>query len=59
MEAEIKTKEPAAPEAMDIAMVQPIGPEQLRKFTFVLQKYKGKPLCSVQLIWHCSVIIQP
>lgn len=41
MEAEIKTKEPAAPEAMDIAMVQPIGPEQLRKFTFVLQKYKA------------------
>ena len=38
---EIKTKEPAAPEAMDIAMVQPIGPEQLRKFTFVLQKYKA------------------
>ena len=38
---EIKTKEPAAPEAMSAAGVQPIGEEQLKKFTQVLQKYKS------------------
>ena len=36
---EIKTKEPAAPEAMNATTVQPIGPEQLKKFILVLQKY--------------------
>lgn len=38
---EIKTKEPAAPEAMNTATVQPIGAEQLKKFTKVLQEYKA------------------
>lgn len=38
---EIKTKEPAVPEAMDTAAIQPIGAEQLKKFTQVLQKYKA------------------
>ena len=38
---EIKTKEPAAPEAMNATTVQPIGPEQLKKFIQVLQKYKA------------------
>lgn len=38
---EIKTKEPAAPEAMNTAAVQPVGAEQLKKFTLVLQKYKA------------------
>ena len=38
---EINTKEPAAPEAMKTTGVQPIGAEQLKKFTFVLQKYKS------------------
>ena len=39
--ADIKTKEPAAPEAMNTAGVQPIGQEQLKKFTQVLEKYKA------------------
>ena len=38
---EIKTKEPAAPEAMSATTVQPIGPEQLKKFIQVLEKYKS------------------
>ena len=38
---EIKTKEPAAPEAMNTAGVQPIGTEQLKKFMQVLEKYKA------------------
>ena len=38
---EINTKEPAVPEAMKTTGVQPIGAEQLKKFTFVLQKYKS------------------
>ena len=38
---EIKTKEPAAPEAMNTAAVQPVDAEQLKKFTLVLQKYKA------------------
>jgi len=38
---EIKTKEPAAPEAMNATTVQPIGPEQLKKFIQVLEKYKA------------------
>ena len=38
---EIKTKEPAAPEAMNSATVQPIGPEQLKKFIQILEKYKA------------------
>lgn len=38
---EIKTKEPAAPEAMNATTVQPIGPEQLKRFIQVLQKYKA------------------
>jgi hypothetical protein len=38
---EIKTKEVAAPEAMNTAQVQPIGAEQLKKFTQVLEKYKA------------------
>ena len=41
MEAEIKTKETAAPEAMNTAGVQPIGANQLKKFTQVLEKYKA------------------
>ena len=36
---EIKTKEVAAPEAMNTTQVQPIGAEQLKKFTQTLQKY--------------------
>ena len=39
--AEIKTKETAAPEAMNTTAVQPIGEEQLKKFTQVLEKYKA------------------
>lgn len=38
---EIKTKETAAPEAMNAAGVQPIGPEQLKKFIQILEKYKA------------------
>ena len=38
---EIKTKEPAAPEAMNATTVQPIGPEQLKKFIQILEKYKA------------------
>lgn len=38
---EIKTKEPAVPEAMNTAAVQPVDAEQLKKFTQVLQKYKA------------------
>ena len=38
---EIKTKEPAAPEAMNATAVQPIGPEQLKEFIQVLEKYKS------------------
>ena len=37
----IKTKDAEAPEAMKTTGVQPIGAEQLKKFTFVLQKYKS------------------
>ena len=39
--ADIKTKEPTAPEAMNATGVQPIGSEQLKKFTQVLEKYKA------------------
>ena len=38
---DIKTKETAAQEAMSAAGVQPIGAEQLQKFTQVLEKYKA------------------
>jgi len=38
---EIKTGQPAAPEAMNATQVQPIGAAQLRKFTQVLEKYKA------------------
>ena len=38
---DIKTKEVAAPEAMKNAGVQPIGAEQLQRFTQVLEKYKA------------------
>ena len=38
---EIKTKEPAAPEAMSTNTVQPIGSEQLKNFMQVLEKYKA------------------
>ena len=38
---QIKTKEPAAPEAMNATTVQPIGPERLKKFIIVLEKYKS------------------
>ena len=38
---EIKTKETEAPEAMSTAGVQPIGPEQLKRFTQVLERYKA------------------
>lgn len=38
---DIKTGEPAAPEAMNTTAVQPIGAEQLKKFTQVLEKYKA------------------
>lgn len=40
-EIQIKTQEAESPEAMDTAGVKPIGPEQLKKFTQVLQKYKA------------------
>ena len=39
--ADIKTKDTTAAEAMNAAGVQPIGAEQLNKFTQVLQKYKS------------------
>ena len=38
---DIKTKEVAEPEAMNASGVQPIGKEQLKKFTQVLEKYKA------------------
>ena len=38
---EIKTGEPEAPEAMNAAGVQPIGENELKKFTQVLEKYKA------------------
>ena len=38
---DIKTEEPAVPEAMSATAVQPIGQEQLKKFTQVLEKYKA------------------
>ena len=38
---EIKTKEVAAPEAVSTASVQPIGAEQLKKFTQELERYKA------------------
>ena len=38
---EIKTGQPEAPEAMSTTSVQPIGANQLRKFTQVLEKYKS------------------
>ena len=38
-DAQIKTKESVEPEAMKATGVQPIGAEQLKKFTLVLQKY--------------------
>ena len=37
----IKTKESVQPEAMRTTGVQSVGPEQLKKFTLVLQKYKA------------------
>ena len=40
-DAQIKTKESVEPEAMNTTGVQPIGAEQLKKFTLVLQKYKS------------------
>ena len=39
--SDIKTNAPAAPEAMNAVGVQPIGEEQLKKFTQVLEKYKA------------------
>ena len=39
--SDIKTKAPAAPEEMNAVGVQPIGEEQLKKFTQVLEKYKA------------------
>ena len=48
---EIKTKEPAAPEAMSATTVQPIGPEQLKKFIQVLEKYKsGKSPTEIRIL---------
>ena len=41
LEQTIKTKEPAAPEAMNTGVLQPIGAEQLKKFLTVLEKYKS------------------
>ena len=41
MDAEIKTKENQAPEAMNTTAVQPIGAEQLKRFVQVLEKYKA------------------
>ena len=38
---DIKTGKPTAPEAMNTTAVQPIGAEQLKKFTQVLEKYKA------------------
>ena len=38
---EIKTGQPEAPEAMSAVGVQPIGAEQLKRFTQVLEKYKA------------------
>ena len=38
---EIKNGQPEAPEAMSATGVQPIGAEQLKKFTQVLEKYKA------------------
>lgn len=39
--AQVKTNEAAPPEAMHATEIQPIGPEQLKKFIQVLQKYKA------------------
>ena len=38
---DIKTGQPEAPEAMSATLVQPIGEEQLKRFTQVLEKYKA------------------
>lgn len=38
---DIKTGKPEAPEAMSAAVVQPIGAEQLKRFTQVLERYKA------------------
>ncbi len=46
----IRTKEPTAAEAMS-AEVQPVGPEQVKKFTQVLQKYKaGKSQTELRIV---------
>ena len=40
MDTDIQTKQPQEPEAMNVTAVQAVGPEQLKKFTSILQKYK-------------------
>ena len=46
-----KSKEPAAPEAMNTAGVQPIGTEQLKKFNQVLEKYhSGKKQTEIRIV---------
>ena len=61
---EIKTKEPAAPEAMNATSVETIGPNQLKKFIQVLEKYKaGKSQTETRILasenwWKLRNIIE-
>ena len=51
MEQKIGTAEVKPDEAMEMTVVQPIGPEQLRKFTHVLQQYKaGKTQTELRIV---------
>ena len=61
---EIKTKEPAAPEAMNATSVETIGPNQLKKFIQVLERYKaGKSQTETRILasenwWKLRNIIE-
>ena len=51
MDQTIDTKETKAPEAMSMTEVQPVGPEQVKKFTRILMEYKkGKTMLDTRII---------
>lgn len=51
VDADIQTKNPQEPEAMNITTVQPVGPAQLKRFTSTLQKYKsGKSMTEQRVV---------
>ena len=51
MDQTIDTKETKAPEAMSMTEVQPVGPEQVKKFTQILMEYKkGKTMLDTRII---------